>query len=85
MPKSVFTEAYKAMLDVLIEARRSADVTQVELAKRLGKPQPWVSNYENGVRRIDIIEFIAIARAIDHEPEVLFQRILEKIPNKFEI
>ncbi|TRO93636.1 helix-turn-helix transcriptional regulator [Glycocaulis profundi] len=85
MPRSVFTDAYKAMIQTLVEARRSANVTQVELAERLGKPQPWVSNYENCTRRLDVIEFIAICRAIDHDPGALFRVVLKKAPANLEI
>ena len=85
MPKSVFTDAYKVLLDAIIEARKDAGVTQVELAKRLGKPQPWVSNVENGVRRIDVVEFIAIARAIGESAETLFGKVMKNMPKKLEV
>jgi transcriptional regulator with XRE-family HTH domain len=52
------------MLAVLIEVRKQANITQVELAQRLGKPQSFVSKYENAERRIDVIEFIDICEAI---------------------
>ena len=85
MPKSVFTDAYKTFLDVLIQARKDAGVTQVELAERLGKPQPWVSNIERGIRRVDVIEFIAICRVIDAKPEVLINYVLSKYPNNIHV
>lgn len=55
MPKSQFTESYRAMLSVLVEARKAAGVTQIELARRLRKPQPFISKIERGVRRVDEI------------------------------
>ncbi|PHQ80226.1 MAG: transcriptional regulator [Coxiella sp. (in: Bacteria)] len=85
MPKSVFTVAYKTFLKTIIRARKDAGVTQVELACSLGKPQPWVSNYENGIRRIDIIEFYAVARAIGADPVDLFTKIARKLPKKVEV
>ena len=85
MPKSVFTDAYKTFLDVLIKARKDAGVTQVELAERLGKPQPWVSNIERGIRRVDVIEFIAICRAIEESPDRVFEKISKEVPEKFKI
>jgi DNA-binding XRE family transcriptional regulator len=77
LPKSAFTDAYKAMLDVLIEARKEAGVTQSELAKRLGKPQPWVSKVETGVRRIDIIEFIEISDGLNVNSGALFSKVIQ--------
>jgi len=85
MPKSVFTDAYKTLLETLIEARKASGVTQADLAKRLGKPQPWVSNYERGIRRIDVIEFVAVCRAIGAKPEKLFERVLSRLPRNIEI
>lgn len=79
MPKSVFTDAYKTFLDVLIQARKDADVTQAELAERLGKPQPWVSNIERGIRRVDVIEFIAICRALNVDSLLIFNTLRERM------
>jgi len=85
MPKSVFTDANKVLLDTIIAARKGAGVTQVQLAERLGKPQPWVSNVENGIRRLDVIEFIAIARAIGEPAETMFETLLKKLPKKLDV
>jgi transcriptional regulator with XRE-family HTH domain len=52
----------------LVRARETKGVTQTELAARLGRPQSFVSNYENGQRRIDVIEFIQIAKALGLDP-----------------
>lgn len=49
---------------LLIEAREAANVNQTELAKRLGRTQSFVSNYERGQRRLDVPEFILICRAL---------------------
>jgi transcriptional regulator with XRE-family HTH domain len=85
MPRSVFSDGYRSMLTVLIAARKEAGVTQVELAKRLGKPQPFISYVERGERRVDLIEFCAIASAMGHKPELLFKRVLAVLPDKLEI
>ncbi|MDX3809943.1 MAG: helix-turn-helix transcriptional regulator [Bosea sp. (in: a-proteobacteria)] len=53
---------------MLIAARRSAGLTQEVVAKRLDKPQSFVAKYENGERRIDVIELIRIAKALDSDP-----------------
>lgn len=85
MPKSVFTDAYGELLSLLVETRKSAGVTQVELAKRLNRPQPFVSYLERGERRIDVIEFCAIARALGIDPAVLFGQLLKKLPSQIDI
>lgn len=85
MPKSVFTDAYRELLDLLVETRKTAGVTQVELAERLGRPQPFISYFERGERRVDVIEFVAIARALGIEPPVLFAKLVARLPDKIEI
>ena len=60
MTKSVFTSAYRHFLDTLIQMRKSKKITQVQMAKELKKPQSYVSKYESGERRLDVIETLAI-------------------------
>ena len=64
MAKSLFTERYDRFRQMLVDARKSAALTQVELAKRLSRPQSYVSKYERGERRLDVVEFLEIASAI---------------------
>ena len=85
MPKSTFTDAYKTMIEMLLAARRAAGVTQVELSKRLGKPQPFISNVERGIRRLDVVEFYAIARALGVDPVELFAELVASLPKKVRI
>jgi hypothetical protein len=68
MPKSVFTEAYAAAARRIYELRMEHGVSQVELAARLGRPQQFVSAVERRVRRIDIVEFYVVVRAIGGDP-----------------
>ncbi|UPT63430.1 MAG: helix-turn-helix domain-containing protein [Hyphomonadaceae bacterium JAD_PAG50586_4] len=85
MPRSVFTDAYASFREALVAARKSARVTQVELAERLGKPQQFVSKIENGDRRVDLIEFVAICRALRVEPKDAFAAVLRRLPKSFDI
>ncbi|MDE3102490.1 MAG: helix-turn-helix transcriptional regulator [Chloroflexota bacterium] len=54
---------YDAFLRKLRAARKRAGLTQVEAARRLGKPQSFVSKIESGERRVDVVELKAIAKA----------------------
>jgi transcriptional regulator with XRE-family HTH domain len=85
MPRSVFTDAYRELLSLLVEVRKEAGVTQVELAKRLGRPQPFVSYFERGERRMDVIEFVAVAKALGVAPAILFERLLARLPDQIDI
>ena len=59
------------------EARTDAKVTQVELAKRLGETQSFVSKCERGERRLDVVELRAWCRALG-TTLVEFARSLER-------
>lgn len=56
------------MINLLVQARKDAGLTQVELGKRLGQRQTFVSKFELGERRLDVAEFIEICRAIGADP-----------------
>ncbi|MGH9715631.1 MAG: helix-turn-helix domain-containing protein [Candidatus Acidiferrales bacterium] len=58
----------KKLRDLLAEARKAANLTQAELAERLNRPQSFVSKYERGERRLDVVEFGEVARAIGLDP-----------------
>jgi len=66
--KSVFTKKYDQFRQLLIQARKAAGMTQLELAAKLSRPQSFVSKFERGERRLDVIEFLDIARALGFDP-----------------
>ena len=73
--KSVFTTEYQNFLQQLIHARKLAGLTQHEVAARLGKPQSFVSKYENAERRLDVVEYLKIANAIGFDPCELIRNL----------
>lgn len=64
MEKSIFTREYDIFLRQLRAARKSAGLTQEQVADRLGQTQSFVSKCERGERRIDIVELRAFCQAI---------------------
>ncbi len=80
MSKSAFTDAYASVVSSLVELRKERHVTQVELARRLNKSQQFVSYIERRERRIDIVEFYVICRALDAEPGEVFTRVTARFP-----
>ena len=68
MPKSAHTRKYEAFRALLVEARLNAGVTQTALARKLGRPQSFVSKFERGERRLDVVEFLDVARALGLDP-----------------
>jgi transcriptional regulator with XRE-family HTH domain len=73
MQKSLKSPEYARLIAMLVAVRKKAEIRQQALAKKLGKPQSFVAKYEGGERRIDLVEFIAIVRALDGDPAGLFR------------
>ena len=76
--KSLRSPAHVRLLELLLAAREKAGLTQQQLADRLRKPQSFISKYEGGERRIDVIEFIAIAEALQMDASRAIREIRSK-------
>jgi transcriptional regulator with XRE-family HTH domain len=75
MPKSLRTPRQQLLLSLLIAARKTKGMTQADVAVALHKPQSFVAKYENGERRIDVIEFLDIATALGISTAELLSKI----------
>ena len=73
-------EANKKFRELLVDARRRADLTQAQLSSRLKRPQSFVSKYERGERRLDVVEFRDVARALGVDPLRLLGKLYREIP-----
>jgi len=75
MVNSVHTKRYGALLSVLINARKAKGFSQAELAEMLGRVQTFVSKYERGERRLDLVEFIDVAEALELDVVKIIRKI----------
>lgn len=66
---------YRALVGMLIEARKQGKLSQEGLAERLGRHQQFVSRYEIGERRLDVVEFADIARTLGCDAADLIRSI----------
>ena len=64
MSKSTFTTEYAVFRDLLRELRTEKGLTQVQLSETLGMPQSFVSKYETGERRLDVIELREVCQSL---------------------
>lgn len=80
--KSIHSAEQKAFCEELAAVRRQAGLTQSDVAKRLGQPQSFVAKYEGGERRVDVIGFLTIARALGTNPSRLLKLIMRRIGGK---
>ena len=73
--KSIYERSYRRLLELLVEARQDAGVTQQQLADLLQRPQSFISKIENGDRRLDVVEFLELCRLLRADPAVLMKQV----------
>lgn len=80
MPRAwVTSEAYSALIEVLVQVRQEAGLSQRDLAARLAKPRSYISKIETKERRIDVVELIELANGLGLEPSRMFAFIVDAI------
>ncbi len=67
MTKSIHTKEYAYFIERLKKARLEAGLTQVQVAKKLGRPQSHISNVESGQQRVDVVELQIFAKMYGKE------------------
>jgi len=61
LKSSEYVKQYRAFLKLLVQARKDSGLTQVQVARKLGKPQSFISKCESGERRVDFVELQHLA------------------------
>ncbi len=84
MRRWVSSPSYRATVDVLVAARRKSGLSQKAVADLIGKPPSFIAKIELGERRLDLVEYVAIARALDIKPEELMVAIVEALPERLD-
>ena len=83
MKKSLHTSENNILLSLLRQVRQDAGLTQAEMAARLGVNQSWISYYERGSRKLDMLQVrqICVAAGI---PLAQFAAMLDKAISEVE-
>ena len=81
MGKSIYTSEQEKLQTLLQQIRLEAGLRQVDLAERIGQTQAFVSKYESGERRLDLLELKKICGAVEISLEE-FVRRFEKLVNE---
>ncbi|WP_428393453.1 helix-turn-helix domain-containing protein [Lichenicoccus sp.] len=76
MPKTLRTPRQLRLIDLLVEQRKRAGLSQADLAKELGRYQSVISSMEGGGRRIDIVELLDVAQVIGLDVHKLIDELL---------
>lgn len=72
---SVYSDEYQRVINALKKARKENGITQAQLAEALGKPQSFIAKVESGERRLDVVEFVHLARLVGMEPEAVVRSL----------
>ena len=77
MSKSLRTPLQQQLRNTLAGLRKAKNLTQADLALKLGRPQSFVAKYEVGERRLDVVEFIEVAHALEVDPSLLLAELIK--------
>jgi transcriptional regulator with XRE-family HTH domain len=77
MRKSLYSKRQERLSALLRAARKHAGLSQIQLAKKLGAYKTYVSKYEKGERRLDVVEFLAVAQALRLDPAEMLAKVKE--------
>jgi transcriptional regulator with XRE-family HTH domain len=76
MAHPIHDRRYQVIASLLADLRRERGLLQQDMAERLGRTQVFVSRYESGLRRVDLIELLDILRALGIDPHEFMDRVL---------
>lgn len=76
--KSLHQPENRLLCELLAEAREKVGLSQEKLAKRLKRTQSFVAKYEGGERRLDVVEFLAISRALGADPIRIMRQLMRR-------
>lgn len=73
---SVYSDEYQRVINSLKKARKEKGITQTQLAEALGKPQSFIAKVESGERRLDVVEFVHLARLVEVDMSSVLNEII---------
>ena len=77
--KTKLAQELVALGQVLVSARERAGLKQSDVAAKLGMPASYLSKIENGTRRLDVIELLQIAEAMEVDPASIVRELQDKL------
>lgn len=66
--KTIYQENYRKLIGKLIVIRKTANLTQAQIAQKLQKPQSYIAKIENFERKLDILEFVQLCQILGVRP-----------------
>jgi transcriptional regulator with XRE-family HTH domain len=78
MPKSLHSESQQIIAKALADQRRSKGLSQAQVARALGRHQPFIANIESGERRVDLVELLELADVIGLDLGLLISALIKR-------
>ncbi|MGO6783321.1 helix-turn-helix domain-containing protein [Rhizobium ruizarguesonis] len=75
MAKTLHSKMQEVLVTAIAEQRRAKGLSQAQVAKALGRHQPFIANIESGERRVDLLELLALADIIELDVHALIDRL----------
>ncbi|MEI6787396.1 MAG: helix-turn-helix transcriptional regulator [bacterium] len=79
MTESIHSPEYQHVLAKLVKMRNDAGLSQRDLAKLLGRENSFVWRIETGKRRLDVVEFFWVCKALGRNAEIEYRDMIQKI------
>ena len=73
--KTIYQERYLKLMQALVQARKQAGLTQMQVAEKLDKPQSYIAKVEGADRKLDVMEFVELCEAIHQNPSELIKQL----------
>jgi transcriptional regulator with XRE-family HTH domain len=75
--KTLRSPRHRALCAALVSARKAANMSQHDLAARLKSSQTQIARIEIGERRVDVVEFLDMAKALHLDPHKVISDLMK--------
>ena len=76
MPKTLGDPRHKALIEFIIQKRKAAGITQIELAERMKVYQSLIARLESGDRRLDVVELIRLGEVLEFDASLAVRELM---------
>jgi len=76
MRNEIYSKEHRVLRSALKRERKAAGIRQIELATKTNRSQAYISKFENGDLRLDVIDFVRICEAIGCDPHEVLKEII---------
>ncbi|MAZ17629.1 MAG: transcriptional regulator [Ahrensia sp.] len=75
MSKSLHSERHQKLTELLLARRKASGMTQADVARAMGRHQPFIANIEKGERRVDLIELLEMSEIVGFDVHELIDEL----------